>query len=591
MATINVVQTTPFTDQKPGTSGLRKKTKVFLTNKNYLENFVQSIFDALPQSEIQGSAIVVSGDGRFYNDKAIQVITKMAAANGISKIIVGTDGLLATPAMSAVIRERNVYGGIILTASHNPGGPNDDFGIKYNVTNGGPAPSNITNAIFEKSKSITNYKICAGMEDIDISKKASYEFDVEGGQKFYVEVIDPVEEYLKLLKTVFNFDLIRKLIQRSDFNFVFDALNGIAGPYATRIFGEELGVDQANLLNCVPKPDFGGLHPDPNLTYAANLVKLMGLKRDGTVLSESEEVKFDLGAAADGDADRNMILGKRFFVTPSDSVAIIAAKGESCIPYFKDGICTVARSMPTSRAIDYVAAKKGIKVYEVPTGWKYFGNLMDATKFGKDSLNPLICGEESFGTGASHIREKDGPWAVLCWLSILASENETREIGSFKSVEDITKEHWKSFGRCYYCRYDYETVESKAALDMYDNMREIIKQFNSESGISSSNNIEFGNFKLSVANEFSYTDPIDGSVNDKQGLRFIFEDGSRIIFRLSGTGSVGATIRLYLEKYEPGDSDNLFRTTQTAMKPLVEVALSISKLETFTGRTEPTVIT
>eukprot|EP00944_MAST-04C_sp_MAST-4C-sp1_P006215 g6215.t1 len=591
MATINVVQTTPFTDQKPGTSGLRKKTKVFLTKKNYLENFVQSIFDALPQSEIQGSAIVVSGDGRFYNDKAIQVITKMAAANGISKIIVGTDGLLATPAMSAVIRERNVYGGIILTASHNPGGPDDDFGIKYNVTNGGPAPSNITNAIFEKSKSITNYKICAGMEDIDISKKASYEFDVEGGQKFYVEVIDPVEEYLKLLKTVFNFDLIRKLIQRSDFNFVFDALNGIAGPYATRIFGEELGVDQANLLNCVPKPDFGGLHPDPNLTYAANLVKLMGLKRDGTVLSESEEVKFDLGAAADGDADRNMILGKRFFVTPSDSVAIIAAKGESCIPYFKDGICTVARSMPTSRAIDYVAAKKGIKVYEVPTGWKYFGNLMDATKFGKDSLNPLICGEESFGTGASHIREKDGPWAVLCWLSILAAENETREIGSLKSVEDITKEHWRSFGRCYYCRYDYETVESKAALDMYDNMREIIKQFNSESGISSSNNIEFGNFKLSVANEFSYTDPIDGSVNDKQGLRFIFEDGSRIIFRLSGTGSVGATIRLYLEKYEPGDSDNLFRTTQTAMKPLVEVALSISKLETFTGRTEPTVIT
>ena len=259
-----------------------------------------------------------------------------------------------------------------------------------------------------------------GMEDIDISKTASYEFDIEGGQKFYVEVIDPVEEYLKLLKQFLILILIRKLIQRSDFNFVFDALNGIAGPYATRIFGEELGVDQANLLNCVPKPDFGGLHPDPNLTYAANLVKLMGLKRDGTVLSESEEVKFDLGAAADGDADRNMILGKRFFVTPSDSVAIIAAKGESCIPYFKDGICTVARSMPTSRAIDYVAAKKGIKVYEVPTGWKYFGNLMDATKFGKDSLNPLICGEESFGTGASHIREKDGPWAVLCWLSILA---------------------------------------------------------------------------------------------------------------------------------------------------------------------------
>ena len=383
MAAINVVETTPFTDQKPGTSGLRKKTKVFLTKKNYLENFVQSIFDALPQSEIQGSAIVVSGDGRFYNDKAIQVITKMAAANGISKIIVGTDGLLATPAMSAVIRERNVYGGIILTASHNPGGPDDDFGIKYNVTNGGPAPSNITNAIFEKSKSIAKYKICASMEDIDISKTASYEFDIEGGQKFCVEVIDPVEEYLKLLKTVFNFVLIRNLIQRSDFNFVFDALNGIAGPYATRIFGEELGVDQANLLNCVPKPDFGGLHPDPNLTYAANLVKLMGLKRDGTVLSESEEVKFDLGAAADGDADRNMILGKRFFVTPSDSVAIIAAKGESCIPYFKDGICTVARSMPTSRAIDYVAAKKGIKVYEVPTGFKYFGNLMDATKFGK----------------------------------------------------------------------------------------------------------------------------------------------------------------------------------------------------------------
>ena len=574
------VETTPFEGQKPGTSGLRKKVKVF-TQPHYLQNFVQSTFNALPADKVKGARIVVSGDGRYYSKEAIQIIIKMAAGNGVRSVWVGQNGLLSTPAVSAVIRERvgadgsKASGAFILTASHNPGGPNEDFGIKYNMENGGPAPESITDKIYENTTKIKEY-LTVELPDVDIAKVGVTTFSVDGGT-FDVDVFDSASDYVKLMKSIFDFEFIRKLLLSPKFTFCYDALHGVAGAYAKRIFVEELGAKESSLLNCVPKEDFGGGHPDPNLTYAKELVARMGLGKSTT---QDEPPEF--GAAADGDADRNMILGKRFFVTPSDSVAIIAANAVEAIPYFSAGLKGVARSMPTSAALDVVAKHLNLKFFEVPTGWKFFGNLMDA---GLCS----VCGEESFGTGSDHIREKDGIWAVLAWLSILAYKNK-ENLGGEKlvSVEDIVRQHWATFGRHYYTRYDYENVDAGAAKEL---MASLVKL---QSSLSEVNQIVKGIHSdvSSVVNadEFEYKDPVDGSISKHQGIRYLFEDGSRLVFRLSGTGSEGATIRLYIEQYEK-DPSKIGRESQEALGPLVEVALKLSKMQEFTGRSAPTVIT
>ncbi|XP_008221437.1 PREDICTED: phosphoglucomutase, cytoplasmic [Prunus mume] len=574
------VETTPFEGQKPGTSGLRKKVKVF-TQPHYLQNFVQSTFNALPADKVKGARIVVSGDGRYYSKEAIQIIIKMAAGNGVRSVWVGQNGLLSTPAVSAVVRERvgadgsKASGAFILTASHNPGGPNEDFGIKYNMENGGPAPESITDKIYENTTKIKEY-LTVELPDVDIAKVGVTTFSVDGGT-FDVDVFDSASDYVKLMKSIFDFEFIRKLLSSPKFTFCYDALHGVAGAYAKRIFVEELGAKESSLLNCVPKEDFGGGHPDPNLTYAKELVARMGLGKSTT---QDEPPEF--GAAADGDADRNMILGKRFFVTPSDSVAIIAANAVEAIPYFSAGLKGVARSMPTSAALDVVAKHLNLKFFEVPTGWKFFGNLMDA---GLCS----VCGEESFGTGSDHIREKDGIWAVLAWLSILAYKNK-ENLGGEKlvSVEDIVRQHWATFGRHYYTRYDYENVDAGAAKEL---MASLVKL---QSSLSEVNQIVKGirSDVSSVVNadEFEYKDPVDGSISKHQGIRYLFEDGSRLVFRLSGTGSEGATIRLYIEQYEK-DPSKIGRESQEALGPLVEVALKLSKMQEFTGRSAPTVIT
>ncbi|KAL6187512.1 hypothetical protein ACLB2K_038910 [Fragaria x ananassa] len=576
---IKRVQTTPFDGQKPGTSGLRKKVKVFI-QPNYLQNFVQSTFNALPADQVKGARLVVSGDGRYYSKEAIQIIIKMAAGNGVKSVWVGTNGLLSTPAVSAVVRERvgadgsKASGAFILTASHNPGGPNEDFGIKYNMGNGGPAPESITDKIYENTTQIKEY-LTVDLPEVDIIKPGVTSFEVEGGT-FTVDVFDSASDYVKLLKSIFDFDSIRKLLSSPKFTFCFDALHGVGGAYAKRIFVEELGAKEDSLLNCVPKEDFGGGHPDPNLTYAKELVARMGLGKSDT------QNPPEFGAAADGDADRNMILGKRFFVTPSDSVAIIAANAVEAIPYFSSGLKGVARSMPTSAALDVVAKHLNLKFFEVPTGWKFFGNLMDA---GLCS----ICGEESFGTGSDHIREKDGIWAVLAWLSILAYKNKDN-IGGDKlvTVEDIVRKHWSTYGRHYYTRYDYENVDAGKAKELMASL------VNLQSSIPEVNKIVKG-IRSDVANvaggdEFEYKDPVDGSISSHQGIRYLFEDGSRLVFRLSGTGSEGATIRLYIEQYEK-DPSKISRESSEALAPLVEVALKLSKMQEFTGRSAPTVIT
>ncbi|VVA14563.1 PREDICTED: phosphoglucomutase [Prunus dulcis] len=574
------VETTPFEGQKPGTSGLRKKVKVF-TQPHYLQNFVQSTFNALPADKVKGARIVVSGDGRYYSKEAIQIIIKMAAGNGVRSVWVGQNGLLSTPAVSAVVRERvgadgsKASGAFILTASHNPGGPNEDFGIKYNMENGGPAPESITDKIYENTTKIKEY-LTVELPDVDIGKVGVTTFSVDGGT-FDVDVFDSASDYVKLMKSIFDFEFIRKLLSSPKFTFCYDALHGVAGAYAKRIFVEELGAKESSLLNCVPKEDFGGGHPDPNLTYAKELVARMGLGKSTT---QDEPPEF--GAAADGDADRNMILGKRFFVTPSDSVAIIAANAVEAIPYFSAGLKGVARSMPTSAALDVVAQHLNLKFFEVPTGWKFFGNLMDA---GLCS----VCGEESFGTGSDHIREKDGIWAVLAWLSILAYKNKENLGGkNLVSVEDIVRQHWATFGRHYYTRYDYENVDAGAAKEL---MASLVKL---QSSLSEVNQIVKGirSDVSSVVNadEFEYKDPVDGSISKHQGIRYLFEDGSRLVFRLSGTGSEGATIRLYIEQYEK-DPSKIGRESQEALGPLVEVALKLSKMQEFTGRSAPTVIT
>lgn len=578
---VNKKETSPYDGQKPGTSGLRKKVTVF-KQQNYLHNFVQATFDALSVEKIKGSRIVVSGDGRYFSEEAIQIIIKMAAANGVRSVWVGQNGLLSTPAVSAVIRNRigadgeKASGAFILTASHNPGGPNEDFGIKYNMENGGPAPEGITDKIYENTKTIKEYFTAENLPDVDISTIGITTFGGPEGP-FDVDVFDPTEDYVKLMKTIFDFGAIQKLLTYPKFTFCYDALHGVAGIYAKRIFVEELSASESSLINCIPKDDFGGSHPDPNLTYAKELVTRMGL---GKQAPDSEPPEF--GAAADGDADRNMVLGKRFFVTPSDSVAIIAANAVEAIPYFSSGLKGVARSMPTSAALDVVAKSLNLRFFEVPTGWKFFGNLMDA---GMCS----VCGEESFGTGSDHIREKDGIWAVLAWLSILAYKNKDNlDGGKLVTVEDIVRNHWASYGRHYYTRYDYENVDAGAAKEL---MSHLIKLQSSLPEVNKLIKEVRPDVSVVVdADEFEYKDPVDGSVSKHQGVRYLFEDGSRLVFRLSGTGSVGATIRLYIEQYE-ADSTKIGRDSQVALAPLVEVALRLSKMEEFTGRSSPTVIT
>jgi len=581
--------TSPIEGQKPGTSGLRKKTKVFM-EKNYLNNFVQAVFDALKSDNvpIEGGTLVVSGDGRYWNKTAIQTIIKMAVANGVKTVWVGQDGLLSTPAASAVIRNREggfvPFGGFILSASHNPGGLDEDFGIKYNCENGGPAPEKVTEQVFANTKTIKEYKICNGIPEIDISTPGSY--DIDG--KARVEVFSCTDDHVASLSKVFDFEAIKKLIQRKDFSLVYDSMNGVQGPYAKRVMVDELGADPSCLMNAIPKEDFGGKdspshgHADPNLTHAVELVAKMGTNKVGEKVGDGAGVP-EFGAAADGDADRNMILGKQWFVSPSDSLAIIAANA-SCIPFFKGGLKGCARSMPTSGALDLVAKKKKIPVFVTPTGWKFFGNLMDSgeEKYfpGKQSYVPFLCGEESFGTGSNHVREKDGLWAVLAWLQILASKNPD-EKKKLVSVEEITTAHWKEYGRNYYCRYDYEGVDSGKANEMMKGLAEKCADLKGK---------EMGGMTVDKAEDFEYNDPVDASVSSNQGINIVFTDGSRIVFRLSGTGSSGATIRLYLEKYEKPSGD-LTGSQFEVVKPLAELALQISDLPKLTGRDSPTVIT
>ncbi|XP_066153669.1 phosphoglucomutase [Euwallacea fornicatus] len=558
-----VVPTAPFDDQKPGTSGLRKKVKVFM-QKNYTENFIQCIFNALGD-KLKGSTLVVGGDGRYFSKPAINAIIRIASANEVSKLIIGQLGIFSTPAVSALIRERKVLGGIVLTASHNPGGIRNDFGIKYNIENGGPAPDQFTNAVYEHSLKIKEYKTTPSLETdrlIDILGTSKFNVD---GREFTVEIIDSSKDYVALMKEIFDFHKLRALIRgtekRPAFHILLDSMNGVTGVFVRNIFIDELGASpDNNVRRIVPLDNFGEIHPDPNLTYAKDLVD--AIKQDPT---------YDFGAAFDGDGDRNMILGKNaFFVTPSDSLAVIANNLE-CIPYFKkNGVHGFARSMPTAAAVDRVASKLGKEMFEVPTGWKYFGNLMDAGRLS-------LCGEESFGTGSDHIREKDGVWAVLAWLSIIEHKN--------MGVEEILKEHWKLYGRNYFTRYDYEECETEPAHLLMQHLESLIA---SDSFVGKSYTSDGKTYKVAQADNFSYVDPIDNSVAKNQGIRILFDDGSRLIYRLSGTGSSGATIRVYIECYEKED---VLTHAQVMLKPLVNIGLEISQLKKFTDREEPTVIT
>ncbi|KAI3860190.1 hypothetical protein MKW92_030014 [Papaver armeniacum] len=555
---IDSVPTKPIEGQKTGTSGLRKKVKVFL-QENYLANWIQALFNSLPPEDFKNGVLVLGGDGRYFNKEAAQIIIKIAAGNGVGKILVGRDGILSTPAVSAVIRKQKANGGFIMSASHNPGGPEYDWGIKFNYSSGQPAPESITDKIYGNTLSISEIKTAA-IPDVDLSRLGATEYG-----SFSVEVIDPVADYLELMKDVFDFPLIKSLLSRSDFRFIFDAMHAVTGAYAKPIFVDTLGANPDSIINGVPLEDFGHGHPDPNLTYAKELVDIM-----------YGENAPDVGAASDGDGDRNMVLGSGFFVTPSDSVAIIAANAQDAIPYFKSGPKGLARSMPTSGALDRVAEKLKLPFFEVPTGWKFFGNLMDAGKLS-------ICGEESFGTGSDHIREKDGIWAVLAWLSIIAYRNKDKKAGEkLVSVADVVTEYWATYGRNFFSRYDYEECESEGANKMVGYLRDLISK--SKSGD------KYGSYTLQFADDFTYTDPVDGSVASKQGVRFVFTDGSRIIFRLSGTGSAGATVRIYIEQFEPDVSKHDV-DAQIALKPLIDLALSVSKLKEFTGREKPTVIT
>ncbi|MCV3765027.1 alpha-D-glucose phosphate-specific phosphoglucomutase [Rhizobium sp. TRM95796] len=542
---IKTVSTTPYSDQKPGTSGLRKKVPHF-QQPNYAENFIQSIFDSLEGFE--GKTLVIGGDGRYFNREVIQIAMKMAAANGFGKVMVGQGGILSTPAASNIIRKYAAFGGIILSASHNPGGPTEDFGIKYNASNGGPAPEKITDAIYDLSKKISSYKI-SDAADVDLDTVGTVTLD---GME--IEVIDPVKDYAELMESLFDFPAIRAKIA-SGFRVVFDAMSAVTGPYAKEIIEGRLGAPEGSVRNFIPLPDFGGHHPDPNLVHAKELYDEM-MSGAGAP---------DFGAASDGDGDRNLIIGKDMFVTPSDSVAMLAANAHLAPGYAK-GIAGIARSMPTSGAADRVAEKLGVGIYETPTGWKFFGNLLDEGM-------ATICGEESAGTGSNHVREKDGLWAVLLWLNILAVRNEP--------VKDIVTKHWAAFGRNYYSRHDYEEVATDAANGLVDNLRAQLASLPGKS---------FGDLKVQAADDFAYHDPVDNSVSKNQGIRILFEGGSRVVFRLSGTGTSGATLRVYVERYEP-DASRHDINTQEALADLITVADEIAGIRKRTGRDAPSVIT
>ena len=537
---IKTIATTPFDGQKPGTSGLRKKVTVF-QQPHYAENFIQSIFDAL--EGFQGQTLVIGGDGRYHNSTVIQTALRMAAANGFGRVMVGRGGLLSTPAASHLIRKYRTFGGIILSASHNPGGPDGDFGIKYNASNGGPAAEKITDAIFAKTRTISSYRI-VDTPDIDLDAVGTVKL---GGMT--VEVVDPVTDYAQLMQTLFDFDAIRTLIT-SGFGMKFDGMGAITGPYAHRILEDILGFPKGTVMNGTPLPDFGGHHPDPNLVHAKDLCDIV-MAPDGPAF----------GAASDGDGDRNLIIGRGMYVTPSDSLAILAANAK-LVPGYASGLAGIARSMPTSCAPDRVAEKLGIPSYETPTGWKFFGNLLDAGK-------ATLCGEESFGTGSNHVREKDGLWAVLMWLNVLARRRQ--------SVAEIVTAHWREYGRNFYSRHDYEEVETEAANGLMKALRDKLPDLVGQHGIT-------------FADDFAYDDPVDGSRTTGQGIRLLFEDASRIVYRLSGTGTAGATLRVYIEQYEP-DASRHGVETQAALADLIALSRAIPEIERRTGRAAPSVIT
>ena len=534
----------PFTDQKPGTSGLRKSSKQF-EQPNYLESFVEAALLTLPGTD--GGTLVVGGDGRYGNVRAIDVILRMAAAHGLSKVIVTTGGILSTPAASHLIRSKKAIGGIILSASHNPGGPDGDFGVKVNGANGGPTPASYTDAVFECTKTLSHYSI---VDATPVSLDGPGQHSIGA---MSVEVIDGVDDFVALMQQLFNFDEIKALL-RNDFPLAFDAMHAVTGPYATRILEGLLGAPAGSVRNGVPLEDFGNGHPDPNLTYAHDLAELL-LQGDG----------FRFGAACDGDGDRNMILGHHCFVNPSDSLAVLTANA-TLAPAYAKGLAGVARSMPTSAAVDVVAKELGINCYETPTGWKFFGNLLDAGQI-------TLCGEESFGTGSDHVREKDGLWAVLFWLQILAKRQ--------CSVAEIMADHWKRFGRHYYSRHDYEAVDSTAAHGLYDRLEAMLPSLKGQ---------PFAGGTVRDADNFSYTDPIDNSVTQGQGLRLLLEDGSRVVIRLSGTGTKGATIRVYLESYVPSSGD-LNQDPQLALGEMIRAINDLAEIEQRTGMKQPTVIT
>ncbi|KAH7827426.1 phosphoglucomutase (PGM) [Monocercomonoides exilis] len=580
---LKTVPTKPFPDALAGTSGLRKKVPVFM-QENYVENWLEALFFTQPPPAGKESILITGGDGRFYSEVVIQKVMKMALAHGYKRIIVGKDGILSTPSVSAIIRERKADGGVILTASHNPGGPTQDFGMKYNISSGAPAPEGVMHAQYEHSQKLTSYTI-ADVPDFDISKVQT----IIPFSGVTIEIIDPCDIYINLMKQIFNFDLIKSLFQRKHFKFTFDALHGVTGPYALRLFHEEFGCPVECLMNCNPLPDFGGLHPDPNQVYAHTLVERM--------YADSSNCP-DFGAACDGDGDRNMILGNHCFVNPADSLAIIAESASECIPFFaREGVKGVARSSPTAPCVDRVAAAKSIPCYETPTGWKFFGNLMDAGKIS-------ICGEESFGTGSIHIREKDGLWAVLCWLSIIAHESNKRyplsgsssssaapssadssAEGKVVSVQEIMDEYWTKHGKYFIQRHDYEGVDSTKAHSLYDTLRDTLAG-KSEEELKKIT----GDDNAKSCDVFNYTDPVDGSYSPNNGIRFKFVDGSRFVVRLSGTSSSGATIRVYYEKYSD-DKAQFHKKEAEVLEPLVATFSRVSKIREITGFEKPTVIT
>ena len=545
---VQAVLTEPFEGQRPGTSGLRKRTRVFM-QPGYLENFVQAVFNAVRADATGGfenETLVVGGDGRFYNREAIQIIIRMAAANGFRSVLVGRDGILSTPAVSAIIRRRTAFGGLVLSASHNPGGINEDFGIKYNTRNGGPAPESVTERIYAETKTLKTY-LTLEHKNIDLETVGATRVG-----NCEVVVSDSLEDYTALMEELFDFDRLRALFA-GNFRMLFDAMSAVTGPYARHILEEKLGAPAGTVLNGEPLPDFGGHHPDPNLVHASELV--IAMSGGGAP---------DLGAACDGDGDRNLILGRGFFVTPGDSLAVIAEHARAFIPGYRKGLAGVARSMPTSTAVDRVAQSLGIRCYETPTGWKFFGNLMDAGLV-------TLCGEESFGTGSSHVREKDGLWAVLCWLSILAATG--------KSVEEIVRDHWRKFGRSYYERHDYEGLDAAKASEMIASLRENLSLLEGK---------PLGDSVVARADDFSYIDPVDESKTIGQGLRIFLDDGSRVILRLSGTGTTGATLRVYVERFrDDGGASNIGEV----LGPLTQSVREMLALRERFGTDVPTVTT